>query len=125
MDRRRKTSFSFVNLTHPDDLKDENTRLHIRSLAMTEVGKSRRKPRTKRERNEIILEFRKPDEMRLGIERLGGQADPFSPYPFDLDESARMLVFPESQQRGIVPPCSCKFPQLSIPEAQRSFPVAG
>ncbi|CAN9394156.1 unnamed protein product [Alternaria alternata] len=92
MNRRRKTSFSFVNLTHPDDLKDENTRLHIRSLAMTEVGKSRRKPRTKRERNEIILEFRKPDEMRLGIERLGGQADPFSPYPFDLDESARMLV---------------------------------
>lgn len=92
MHRSGTTSFSFVNLTHPDDLKDENMRLHIRSLAMTEVGRLRRKPRTKRERNEIILQLRKPEEMRTEIERLGSQVDPFGPYPFDLNHSARMLV---------------------------------
>ncbi|KAL1793790.1 hypothetical protein ACET3X_008772 [Alternaria dauci] len=89
----RSRTFNFVNLTHPDDLKDESTQLRIRSLAMTEVGKARRKPRTKRERNEIILEFRRPAENRVETGRLGsGHTDPFSPYPIDLDDSARTLV---------------------------------
>jgi|SRR5690242_21487761 len=89
----RPKSFGFVNLTHPDDLKDESTQFHVRSLAMTEVGKARRKPRTKRERNEIILEFRRPEAKTTGIERLGGgHIDPFSPYPIALDDSARKLV---------------------------------
>jgi hypothetical protein len=93
MDRSTKPSFNFVNLKHPDDLKDEETQLRIRRLAMTEVGKARRKPKTKRERNEIILEFRKPSEDRLKVNRLsGGQIDPFSPYPIELDDSARALL---------------------------------
>ena len=93
MDRSTKPSFNFVNLKHPDDLKDEATQLRIRRLAMTEVGKARRKPKTKRERNEIILEFRNPTEERLQLDRLGsGQTDPFSPYPIDLDDSDRALL---------------------------------
>lgn len=93
MDRATKPSFNFVNLTHPDDLKSEETQLRIRRLAMTEVGKARRKPKTKRERNQIILEFRHSTEERLKLDRLGsGQTDPFSPYPIEIDDSIRALL---------------------------------
>lgn len=93
MDRSTKPSFNFVNLKHPDDLKDEETQLRIRRLAMTEVGKARRRPKTKRERNEIVLEFRQPVEKTAKIESLGGgKLDPFSPYPIELDEDARALL---------------------------------
>lgn len=93
MDRSRKPNFNFVNLTHPDDLKTEDTQLCIRYLAMAEVGKARRKPKAKRKRNEIILEFREPREKKVDIERLGGgRVDPFSPYPIDLDDSSRTLI---------------------------------
>lgn len=93
MDRSAKPIFSFVNLSHPDELKDEETQLRIRRLAMSEVGRARRKPKTKRERNEIILEFRKPAATPATIERLGGgEVDPFAPYPVDLDETSRALI---------------------------------
>ncbi|KAI4942193.1 hypothetical protein J4E91_010167 [Alternaria rosae] len=93
MDRSTKPSFNFVNLTHPDDLKNEETQLRIRRLAMTEVGKARRKPKTKRARNEIILEFRNPSESRVDIDRFGGgQLDPFNPYPIELNDSGRALL---------------------------------
>ena len=93
MDRSTKPSFNFVNLKHPDDLKNEETQLRIRRLAMTEVGKARRKPKTKRGRNELILEFRGSSESRVNIDRFGGgQLDPFSPYPIELDESSRALL---------------------------------
>ena len=93
MDQSAKPIFSFVNLSHPDELKDEETQLRIRRLAMSEVGRARRKPKTKRERNEIVLEFRKPAATSTTIERLGGgEVDPFAPYPVDLDETSRALI---------------------------------
>ncbi|CAN9130044.1 unnamed protein product [Alternaria alternata] len=93
MDRSTKPSFNFVNLTHPDDLKNEETQLRIRRLAMTEVGKARRKPKAKKARNEIILEFRNPFESRVDIDRFGGgQLDPFNPYPIELNYSDRALL---------------------------------
>jgi hypothetical protein len=93
MDRSTQKTFSFVNLKHPDDLKDEETQLRIRRLAMTEVGKARRKPRAKRARNEIVLEFRNPNEKQPDFDRFGGgEIDPFSPYPIPLDDSIRRLL---------------------------------
>ncbi|ENI07978.1 hypothetical protein COCC4DRAFT_20880 [Bipolaris maydis ATCC 48331] len=94
MDRSTKPSFNFVNLQHPDDLKNEETQLRIRRLAMTEVGKARRKPKTKRARHEIVLEFRKPSEQsHTHVDRFGGgQLDPFGPYPVELDDSERALL---------------------------------
>jgi hypothetical protein len=93
MDRSTQKSFSFVNLKHPDDLKDEETQLRIRRLAMTEVGKARRKPKTKRARNEIVLEFRNPNQKPPDFDHFGGGTiDPFSPYPVPLDESSRALI---------------------------------
>ena len=60
---------------------------------MTEVGKARRKPKAKRARNEIILEFRNPFESRVDIDRFGGgQLDPFNPYPIELNDSDRALL---------------------------------
>lgn len=85
--------FSFVNLKHPRDLKDEETQLRIRRLAMTEVGRARRKPKTKRKRNEIVLELRNTTLKPPAIERLGsGPIDPFSRYPIELDDEARALL---------------------------------
>lgn len=89
MDESAKPIFNFVNLSHPDELKNSETQLRIRRLAMTEVGRARRKPKTKRERNEIVLEFRKPATIDpLG----GGEIDPFSAYPIDMDNDSRGLV---------------------------------
>ncbi|KAF9691459.1 hypothetical protein EKO04_010905 [Ascochyta lentis] len=88
-----KPTFNFVNLKHPDDLKDGETQQRIRRLAMTEFGKTRRKPKTKRGRNEIVLQLRKPTERQLNINRLGsGPTDPFGRYPIELDYDARALL---------------------------------
>jgi hypothetical protein len=93
MDRSTQRTFSFVNLNHPDELKDEETQLRIRRLAMTEVGKARRKPKTKRERNEIVFELRDPAEACLALDRFGaGEFDPFGQYPIELDDSSRALI---------------------------------
>lgn len=93
MDRSTKPSFNFVNLRHPDDLKNEETQLRIRRLAMTEVGKGRRKAKTKRAHHEIVLEFRDASESVSSIDRLGGgQLDPFGSYPIELDASDRALL---------------------------------
>ncbi|KAH9882667.1 hypothetical protein J1614_000903 [Plenodomus biglobosus] len=93
MDKSTKPSFNFINLKHPDDLKDEETQLRIRRLAMTEFGKTRRRPKTRRERNEFILEFQKPEERKVDVERFGGtRFDPFARYPIELDDSSRALL---------------------------------
>ncbi|CAG5158169.1 uncharacterized protein ALTATR162_LOCUS5019 [Alternaria atra] len=93
MDSPTKPRFRFINLKHPDDLKDEETQVRIRRIVMAEVGKARRKPRTRRERNEIVLEIRDPTEAHLGLERFGGgQMDPFCVYPIKMNESNRALV---------------------------------
>ena len=93
MDHSTKRAFNFVNLNHPDELKDEETQLRIRRLAMTEVGKARRKPRTKRARNEVVLKLRNPTERCLAVNRFGaGEFDPFGQYPIELDDSSRALL---------------------------------
>lgn len=93
MDQSYRPSFNFVNLKHPDDLKDEETQLRIRRLAMTEVGRARRKPKSKRVRNEIVLELRHTMSRQPAIDRLGGgRLDPFGRYPIELDDKARALV---------------------------------
>jgi hypothetical protein len=93
MDSTTKPRFRFVNLKHPNDLKDEETRLRVRRIVMAEVGKARRKPKTRRERNEIVLEIRDSKEAHLGLERFGGgQMDPFCFYPVEMNDSNRALV---------------------------------
>lgn len=93
MDHSAKPIFNFINLSHPDELKDEQTQLRIRRLAMSQVGRARRRPKTKRGKNEIMLKIRKPMESPATIDRLGGgNIDPFAAYPIDLDETSRALV---------------------------------
>jgi ribonuclease PH len=93
MDPSTNPNYHFVNMQHPDDMKDDRMQLRIRRLAMTEVAKGRRKPKTKRERNEIVLEFREPMDNRINFERVGcGNIDPFCSYPIQLDDSTRALV---------------------------------
>lgn len=93
MDEASKPKFNFVNLKHPDDLKDEETQIRIRRLAMIEVGKARRKPKNRRGRNEVVLELRDTAQSPSNIDRLGsGRIDPFVRYPIELDDNARALL---------------------------------
>lgn len=93
MDRPTDSSFNFVNIQHPDDLKDEDTQLRIRRLAMKEVGKARRRPKNRRGRNQIVLELRDVAYARSSIGRLGsGRIDPFVLFPIELDDGARTLL---------------------------------
>jgi hypothetical protein len=96
MDTSFKPSFNFVNLTHPDELKNEETQLRIRRLAMTEAGRARRKPKKGYGRNEIVLDFRttpRAQENHTNLNELsGGSIDPFASYPIDLDEASRALI---------------------------------
>lgn len=93
MDQSSEPAFNFVNLEHPDDLKKEEIQLRIRRLAMTEVGKARKKSNTKRRVNKIILELRNTADWQPNIDRLGsGPLDPFSQYPIEMDDSDRALL---------------------------------
>jgi hypothetical protein len=93
MNSSSKPKFRFVNLKHPHDLKDKETQSRIRHMVMAEVGKARRKPKTRRERNEIVFEIRDPMDAHLCLERFGGgQMDPFCVYPIEMNESNRALV---------------------------------
>lgn len=93
MQQSTKPSFNFVNLQHPDDLKDEATQLRIRRLAMTEVGKARRKPKTRCGRTKFVLELRNTAQKSPDIDRLGsGRLDPFVRYPIVLDDRSRALL---------------------------------
>ena len=85
--------FNFVNIQHPDDLKDGETQLRIRRLAMREVGKARRRPKNKRGRNQIVLELHVTPQPPASIEYLGsGRIDPFIHLPIELDSDARALL---------------------------------
>lgn len=95
MDKSAGTVFNFINLSHPSELKNEETQLRIRRLAMTEFGRTRRKPKTRREKNEIVFEIRDPvvEQPPAPIERFGaGAVDPFSAYPIELDQTSKELV---------------------------------
>ena len=85
--------FNFVNIQHPDDLKDGETQLRIRRLAMREVGKARRRPKNKGRRNQIVLELRGSPHPPASIDHLGsGRIDPFIRLPIELDDNARALL---------------------------------
>jgi hypothetical protein len=85
--------FNFVNIQHPDDLKDGETQLRIRRLAMRQVGKARRRPKNKRGRNQIVLELHSTPQPPASIEYLGsGRIDPFIRFPIELDDGARALL---------------------------------
>jgi hypothetical protein len=93
MEHPTESKYRFVNLEHYNDLKDKETRLRIRRLAMAEVNKARRKPKTRRERNEIVLGVRDSLEAQICLERLGsGQIDPFCRYPVEVNASDQALV---------------------------------
>lgn len=95
MAKSLKQKFAFVNLSHPDDLKDQATIDHIRCSAMSSFGRQRRKKKPKREKNQIVFELRPADPTetnlqamsRVGLETL----DPFYSLPINLDASMSKL----------------------------------
>ncbi|KAF2014737.1 hypothetical protein BU24DRAFT_220586 [Aaosphaeria arxii CBS 175.79] len=61
MSGSKDTDFTFINLSHPDDLKDQDTIDHIRSSAMTNFGRQRRRRKKKVAQDEIVFELQAPN----------------------------------------------------------------
>jgi hypothetical protein len=95
MDQSNQSNFTFINLSHPDDLKDQQTIDQIRCSAMTNFGRMRRKRKPKRERNQIVFEVRPPENNMTGpvtMSRVGlDTLDPFASEPFTMDPEASKL----------------------------------
>lgn len=74
-----KPSFTFINISHPNELRDQEMLTHIRCSAMSSFGRQLRLKRAgkkKRKKNEIVFELREPGLMPLS--RVGvTAADPF------------------------------------------------
>ena len=106
-----QSDFAFINLSHPDELKDQNTMYHVRHKAMMHVARARRMRNPKKTKLELIFEVQEshyapPDAIvlsRVGLETF----DPFASCPFTFDAHASRLC------------SSCKFVRL-IPSTQSS-----
>ena len=91
----REPRFTFVNLSHPDELKDENTISRVRRLAMAHVGKARKIRNTHNKTFHNVFELDQPEcslpdtiaLSRVGLETL----DPFASYPFNIGSHASNL----------------------------------
>jgi hypothetical protein len=98
MDQSTKPNLTFINLSHPDDLKDRETIDQIRCSAMTNFGRMRKKRRPKRERNEIVFEVRPPEAVLPSTSNRG--SDDFNPLAFSHiemnDYESRLFVEGES-----------------------------
>jgi hypothetical protein len=80
MDSSDEKTFTFINLSHPDDLKDQDTIDHIRCSAMTNFGKMRRKRERKGPKNQIVFEVRPVNDVQSKSEVLSSEGvDTFSP----------------------------------------------
>lgn len=91
----KEPRFTFINLSHPDDLRDQNTMRHVRKSAMKHSGKTRKMRYPKRGSLQLVFELEVPDFVpsdavalsRVGLETL----DPFACCPFALDNYASGL----------------------------------
>jgi hypothetical protein len=80
MESSEEKTFTFINLSHPDDLKDQGTIDHIRCSAMTNFGKMRRKRERKGPKNQIVFEVRPVSNAQSKVEVLSSEGvDTFSP----------------------------------------------
>ncbi|KAH7132329.1 hypothetical protein B0J11DRAFT_223623 [Dendryphion nanum] len=90
-----KSRFTFINLSHPDDLKDQNTIDHIRCSAMTNFGRIRRDRRAKSAKNQIVFELKEPEQTPTNVassSRIGLEThDSFISSPFTTQTSASRL----------------------------------
>ena len=90
-----RPSFAFINLSHPDELKDQDTIHYVRQKAMTHVGRMRRMRNTKKRKFQLVFELQQPEHIlpdaialsRVGLETL----DPFATCPFTVDAYASKL----------------------------------
>jgi hypothetical protein len=80
MGSHEEKTFTFINLSHPDDLKDQDTIDHIRCSAMTNFGKTRRKRERNSPKNQIVFEVQSVSDDQSKVKVLSCEgADTFSP----------------------------------------------
>jgi hypothetical protein len=56
MDQSTKLTFTFVNLSHPDEMRDQEVVNHVRCSAMTSFGRTKRKRRPKKANSQVTFE---------------------------------------------------------------------
>ncbi|CAO2655763.1 Nn.00g045660.m01.CDS01 [Neocucurbitaria sp. VM-36] len=91
----KESRFTFINLSHPDELKDENTISRVRRLAMAHVGKARKIRNTHNNRFQDVFELDQPRRSlpeTIALSRVGlDTLDPFASYPFNMGSHASQL----------------------------------
>ncbi|KAF2650233.1 hypothetical protein K491DRAFT_782758 [Lophiostoma macrostomum CBS 122681] len=101
MDESTKQNFTFINLSHPDDLKDPNTIDQVRTSAMTNFGRKRRKPKAAKEKNQMVFEMRTPEAVAAepaALSSYGPEILSLGPFleGWNLDPRTRQLLENES-----------------------------
>jgi hypothetical protein len=98
--------FVFVDCSSPSNIRAPETRKRIHQHSMRDVGRSRRKPKKEKKRENLVLdvsalqssgksEEKAEDKLKLsGLSWWAGSTgiDPFLNCPVDIDDTARNLV---------------------------------
>jgi hypothetical protein len=89
------TNFTFINLSHPDELKEKKTIGLVRSTAMAHFGRVRKVRNRRNAKTILVFELQPPEYVppdasalsRVGLETL----DPFASFPFPINAYASRL----------------------------------
>jgi hypothetical protein len=89
------TNFTFINLSHPDEMKEKKTIGLVRSTAMTHFGRVRKVRNRRKDNNILVFELQPPEHVppdasalsRVGLETL----DPFASFSFPVNAYASRL----------------------------------
>lgn len=93
MTASQETSFAFINLSHPNELKERGTLYRIRHKAMSHVGRMQRMRKPKKA--QLVWELQTSDFNLEGVaafSRIGSETlDPFASCPFTMDAYASTM----------------------------------
>jgi hypothetical protein len=84
MNRAIEPGFIFINLSHPDELKDQKMVDHIRCSAMMNYGRMKRTRQPHTEGHQIFVGVRAADNPALSAVSIGVSA-PFASHELDVD----------------------------------------
>ncbi len=109
----KESRFTFIHLSHPADVRDQNTMHYVRHTAIKHVSKIRRMRCPKKWKFQLVFKLQVPNYVLLdavALLRVELQTlDPFVCYFFTLDNYASTLC-----SNSKLPKARCKLLKLTI-----------
>jgi hypothetical protein len=90
LDEPTKPVLTFINISHPEELKEQETINHVRCSAMSNFGRSRRGKAARRKQG-VVFEIdvpRSPPMSRIGVDTI----DPFDSTHLKWDAETTFLM---------------------------------